>query len=358
MKREFIHIVMSLLLGGVFAGCSGSDAGADEEPGKRPMEVGFTILTEGRTAGSRSSASEGTLDGTAAENHIDIAGGDFRFLLFDKNGDYIEMFVPTSITPVDATEKEYLVAGSFKSTPTDFRLVVLANWGAGNYPAEADLKGSKVGDLSTKWSYAYAPAEVLVGQGIPMYGVRSYTGVTFRPNIQTWLGDIDLLRAMAKVELSSSIKGAVLSDVTLNRANARGMYVPKGMESVTASVATDAHLNVPSGAAATVQKVAFREVKTTAGESVSSWVLYIPEYNNSTANPAMINFNLDGNPYTLEFKYYAATAATAATAEGTRFNILRNHCYRYDIASAGAELTFNYTVCPWGERTAGDITFE
>ncbi len=353
MKREFIHIVMSLLLGGMFAGCSGSDAGAEKEPEVQPMEVGFTILTEGSTAGSRSSATEETQVGTAAENHIDVAGGDFRFLLFDKDGKYLEMFVPTSITPVDATEKEYLVTGSFKSTPTDFRLVVLANWGAGNYPADADFVGSEVGDLSRKWSYDYKPEEVLAGRGIPMYGVQSYTGVTFKPNIQTWLGDIDLLRAMAKVELSCSIKGAVLSDVTLSRANAGGMYVPKGMESVTAAVATDAHLNIPSGTTS-VQSVAFREVTTAAeedGESVSSWVLYVPEYDNSGGS-AMINFKLDGNPYTLEFKYYAATA------EETLFNILRNHCYRYDIASAGAELTFNYTVCPWGERTAGDITFE
>jgi hypothetical protein len=68
-----------------------------------------------------------------------------------------------------------------------------------------------------------------------------------------------------------------------------------------------------------------------------------------------ITIKLNNVSYDLEFKEYTDAGEPI---DGTTFNILRNHIYRYTVSLAGGKFTLQYMVIPWTERTSPTITFE
>lgn len=298
----------------------------------QPVEVRFRIAL-GSEAATRLTATDEA--GTGWENYIAMEEGDFRFLLFNTANTYISQLTILSIEPVDdsAYPQEYEVTGSMEQPVSDFKLMVLANWGNTNYPALTTT--TTMADVCGK-TYAYTlpfvPSQTL---RIPMYGVRTYTNQTFVPNLSKDLGTIDLLRAMAKVEVVNAIQGATMTGVKLNHYHTTGMCAPSGMYDQT-TYSTEVHLALDSPSEAS--PIAFSS--TAAG----SCLIYVPEYDNTSSDttPATIALTLNERAYTLYFKDYES---------GLPFNLLRNHHYKFTIVGfSERDYTLQYIVDDYTDK--------
>lgn len=282
--------------------------------------------------------------GSAAENHIDIAHGDFRILFFAMDNTFLSQFEPQSVElgPITANEKLYEMRGELaEPLPADFKIVVLANWGTDNYPENPAAGETEIGDICTAvYDYAawFEPAE---DRGIPMYGVKTCTGMSFTPDLLAHLGTIDLLRALAKVEIVCEDGTTEITGLTVNCVNSAGYCAPAGMYDRTANVSS---LHIPAEASAD-------SFSRTFGEGASAAAFYIPEYKNSGGASVRLTFRTEDSGTregTIYFKNYSTDIP---------FDIVRNYLYRYTVRF-GTSLEIRYTLCPWGLYEADIPEFE
>jgi hypothetical protein len=203
---------------------------------------------------------------------------------------------------------------------------------------------------------------------IPMFGVKLFTTVPdFTESVD--LGTVNMLRAMAKIELLCTNVG--FSEVMLTHCMPVGTCAPVKMRNCNTSQVTSDNMFLPgqensasqtalkgwgyalTGKTATpVEDVYFNKADTTG----MKYMIYVPEYANDGSQgltPAQIVFkSAFGVRYTLDFVDYD-------DPNKTPFNILRNHIYRYIVSFKDDEgISLKYEVIDWNEKTAGDIVFE
>ena len=153
-----------------------------------------------------------------------------------------------------------------------------------------------------------------------------------------------MLRAMAKVSVSlrtdMTTYGYAIGSMTVNNYNTKGYCVPKTFNEVdnTSEVRFANSLNVLDSHADNIA------LPTTAP-------LYLPEYDNSGANPTTITVNLNRNgklegTYTLEFRQYG----TDGKPTGTPYPIQRNHYYEYWIYKETGKIIVTLHVRKWNRR--------
>lgn len=363
MKIRFISyltIVLAALLLGACNSIMDDEVCADRPSDTTtPVQIGFTLTTG--DVSSRA-ITEGEEAGTGYENYIDIEGGDFRILLFDATDDtYLTTFEPTSIRPTDNTEypQTYYVEGELSETyDNNFKLVVLANWG--NYPelSVASTIESVCNDAASIFTYT-APFTPSATQRIPMYGVKLCTE-TLRPDLLTDLGQVDLLRAMAKIEVTCSAEGFKLSKVKLHRYNTSGYCAPTGVDEDTA---TDWKYE-ENAVCNHVTHIPENSVSTSELNFVipteNGFIAYVPEFDNktNTEERSYIEVSLihtdDKSPVNLEetniyFCLYDEENGTPTV--NSDFDIVRNHWYKYDITNVDdGELIFQYRVRLWNVK--------
>lgn len=161
---------------------------------------------------------------------------------------------------------------------------------------------------------------------------------------QNQLPNIQMLRAMAKVSVSlrkdMTDYGYAIGSMTVNNYNTRGYCVPNTFNKVnnTSEVRFANSLNVLASYADEIA------LSTTAP-------LYLPEYDNSGANPTTITVNLNRNgtlegTYTLEFRNYD----TDGKPTGTPYPIQRNHYYQYLIYKETGKIIVTLHVRKWNRR--------
>ena len=332
-----------------------------------PVQIGFTLTTG--DVSSRA-ITEGKEAGTGYENYIDIEDGDFRILLFDATNDtYLTTFEPTSIRPTDNTEypQTYYVEGELSETyDNNFKLVVLANWE--NYPelSAASTIESVCNDAASIFTYT-APFTPSATQRIPMYGVKLCTA-TLRPDLLTDLGQVDLLRAMAKIEVKCSAEGFELSGVKLHRYNTKGYCAPTGVYDDTKTdwnydedEVCQHEVHIPVNSVSTSQL----DFEPTA----DGFIAYVPEFDNTTntAERTYIEVSLihtdDKSPVNLEetnIYFCLYDEENGMPTQNTDFDIVRNHWYKYDITNVDdGELIFKYRVMKWNVESSAigwDVT--
>lgn len=333
---KWLHILFflcgALLLPG---GCITEEGGTPADTGSAQVSFVLSLTDAGTSTRATTWGDEyENEDGNAYENRIDP--DDVQVMLFDANsGSYVATvdilsyyhdgtadyrFIG-SVTAEDGT----LTAGQ------SYKLMVFANCGAIN---ASDLESL---------SFAYN------AQLIPMWGVITPT-LTLEKGKQQDLGTIDLLRAMAKIEinLASAINEThTITGATLSKYNSQGYCLPKDY----AAVENTKELEQETGNS----KDTFNPYKKTpvssnlvfsySEDKQTAW-LYIPEYDNSPTDAATISITLsDGSNTTtgtLEFKDYAN-----GTATGDAHDIVRNHIYRYTVNVETGKLTVLYKALPW-----------
>lgn len=230
----------------------------------------------------------------------------------------------------------------------------------------------------TDWTYEWVNTAEGPAQTIPMYGLVTQT-LDFTPGHRNELGDIHLLRAAAKVDVTLADNSQVLSDyeitaVTIDRRNAGGHTVPGAVD--LATPATES-INIDNS---------FRGYTTVAADGLDFYTvvendkkifrIYIPEWDNtsSTATPATIAVTVrplgsgdDGETTTfdgergIKFKKYTEDAYPAGKPVDTPYNIIRNHYYKFDIQNIKItpeedHLRFRVTIADM--EKGGDWTYE
>lgn len=345
----------------VLHGCNREDApfsgSSDSDTPDAIVQVGFRIrLNDGygtQTARTRADAASlppdyndptKYLSGIGYENYIGFANRDFRFLLFNNDGKFVEAMTVLGIIPAEGSEypSEYTVLCSLTKKPEGtFKVMALANWGIGNYPQGGNLvEGvTTINDICESNTYIYGPTAhgtftPSAETPIPMYGIKT-CNMKLEANKRNDIGDLYLLRAMAKVEVvCREDAGLELASVTLDRYNTKGFRAPDAMDANTAYVLTP---HIPADAA-TGASLNFH-ISTNKDKAV----IYIPEYRNTESEHCQLYVTFADNTdkqYTVVFREYSN-----GKPAGNWLDILRNCCYRFTVDKTAE---FEVDLIPYG----------
>lgn len=320
----------------VMAACSDSDDGA---VGMDDVQVAFT-LTIADAAQTRGGENEGWdnynpgQDGILDENLINT--NDIVVSIYDGDGNKLDDVDDLHVFDITASAaagtKNYAITGVWHNAKPNVdkakRIMVVANCNA----TSTDNPASLTYDLNTG-----------TRQYIPMWGVVAVPS-TLMLGKQNKLPAIQMLRAMAKVGVylrtDMTAYGYSIGSMTVNNYNTKGYCVPKTFNEVnnTSEVRFANSLNVLDSHADNIA------LSTTAP-------LYLPEYDNSGANPSKITVNLNRNgahegTYTLEFRNYD----TDGKPTGTPYSIQRNHYYEYWIYKEAGKIIVTLHVRKWNRR--------
>ena len=334
---KFIHrVAYIIMVVMVMAACSDSD---DDAVGMNDVSVAFT-LTVADAATTRGGENEGWdnynpgQDGILDENLINT--NDVVIAIYDDKGNKVDHVEDLRVTKISDTSggtgTMYAITGVWRNAKPNVekakRVMVMANC---NVSAWSD---------PSKLTYDLLPGE---RKYIPMWGVAKIPA-TLTLGKQNKLDNINMLRAMAKVSVSLRTDmadyGYSIASMTVNNYNTKGYCAPKTFNKVdnTSEVRFSNSLNVLESHADNI------DLSTTAP-------LYLPEYDNSGANPTTITVNLDRNgthegTYTLEFRQYGSDGKPT----GTPYPIQRNHYYDYWIYKETGKIIVTLHVRKWNRR--------
>ncbi len=288
-------------------------------------------------------------DGAGYENFIDVHK--LHILFFDKDNKFLQSFEPEDIYPTDNSEYPHTweLRGTIQNPPkTGFKIVALANW-------PSDPQGLIVGETTIEnvctadwamgdYSTSFTPSK---SSPIPMYGVKTIENkISFNSDIETNLGEINLLRAFAKITVCLSDGSSVdLSSVTLSNYNKRFARAPLGMYDNTVNRSlSEATVHL----ADSDNDTAGLPLNFASSTDKKSWTIYIPEYLNAVPSGTARNdcshielkINESDVTYRIDFRDYSAQ-----TDDGQRFNIVRNFEYYYEVKLT--PILFSVTVKKW-----------
>lgn len=425
-------LLLVLACGLVACGCS-SDTD-EPQPGPDPARevvgtLGFYINMGDTFGTSRSGTSRTPTDGpydpgAGYENYIDIDGHDIHIYAFTgntvatentKNILYQEI-TDITVVPIDPYESDptvikryyyvtFPVTREFKDhfEANSLKLVMLANWGT--YPAVAPrpaASGSSTGaettglqpdvatieDLVTKsdaavMDYDYnspvTPSTLGPGEGkhlIPLFGVKDFGTVKdLVSGSAKWLGTLNLLRALAKVEVYDApdspvhIRAAYITrhktklykapkKVFNEEDYVKGKYaedygdapsIPADSEDPTDKY--DAQRDFESSDAIQMEKIDIlsesdNETANPGSDGIDAdsrrhrFIIYVPEYRNVLLNGSKrddasrmrIRLDYDDNESAyIEFATYKENTATGKSEVDQHFNVCRNYWYQFEI---------------------------
>lgn len=310
-------------------------------------------------------------NGTKLESTIDFASESYRVYFFDTEGKFIAEWRHLTEMHVLAGDEYWLytftgsVPNALKNHK-DFSVMVLANWlGYPDYYS-VNLDGKSIEDIinNTEWGCfnAFDNFELSVAKRrlIPFYGFASFHNITFTDGETRDLGDISLLRAMAKVEVT--IEG-LPEDVTLEGAprvcgiNPKGFCAPLGEigsgNDWDTDYVTDVHLPFSDNTNATVAKDNAADMLRIDN---NKWIAYLPEFRNiDVEDYSRIEMKLSyrDEPFILNFAKYDNDGRP--DNDNGRYNIRRNDLYRFQVIGDLHEIRFKLTVKEWVEGGRTEI---
>ena len=301
----------------------------------------------GGSAASRA-LTETEVPGTGYENFIDVHK--LHILFFDKDGIFLQSFEPEKVSPTDNSEypDTWILSGTIQNPPkTGFKIVALANW-------PSDPQGLKVGETTIEnvctadWAMGDYKASFTPSKNspIPMYGVKTHKNkISFNSDVETYLGEIYLLRSFAKITVClSDDSSASLSSVTLSNYNKKFACAPLEMyDNTTNRSLSEATVHL----AGTDNDQAGVPLDFTLSADKKSWTIYIPEYLNAgPSGTARIDCSYielkvkdSGVTYRIDFRDYDGQPETHF------FNIVRNFEYHYTVTLT--PILFRVTVDNW-----------
>lgn len=315
--------------------------------------------------------------GGTYENYIDMSDDAYRIYFFTADDNtLIARFEAAEVVPVEGRDYvDYTLLGKVPDelvNHSDFKIVILANWPA--YDDDALTIGTTtIADIcKADWArFDFPPKSFELGPDnlIPFYGVHTYEGVTFKPNVATLLDKpITLLRAMAKVEVileTDDYFNLAFDWVRMNRYNKTGYCAPDAdseddydHNGVWADdYAGSLHLVTESGTGTDLPflKVSREEgaANATGDKTITEkWIAYLPEYDNKNADndyaciEAKFNIQVgDDGPHTIYFSKY--TNGKTDNDAANRLDIERNNLYRFHVKCTGYNYKMTLSVKDW-----------
>ncbi len=317
------------------------------------------------------------------ENYIDIAGGDYRIYFFTSDRDdasatsdserntLIAEFVPTDLMSVEGKHHtQYTLFGIVDDDMANygnFKVVVLANWG--HYPTvtagETTIDALVEGNNSTFLAQTCLSG-IDADHLIPFFGIREYSGVTWRKGWMTVLTDnITLLRAVAKVEVVISEDSDIdcFDSVSIVRYNESGYCAParvylRGDYDHDYSWEDDFTDKPHLVGGRNRADLATSPFNRQANSAFDTWNIYLPEYDNDGGDYSYIRVTIDGVEHEIYFANYLG-GTTSSTAD---YDILRNCLYRFYVTATMEEkevrLTVRVHVDKWEACFDNDFTFD
>jgi hypothetical protein len=377
------------------------DATDDGERGDSAYWISLKVNVSASNYANETRASE--ISPMAYDDYID--GSSFHMYFYNNRSSepqayVISCFHPDLVMNIDASSKNsassgYYLLGRIKSLPKvsrnssaygyqGYMYTILANMPqlneqeshmtfVSNDNTGTSIDGGTTQDsLNHYYSYFNWPAGAVPSENhpIPMYSFMSSSMAFSADKAGMYLfGPVDILRAVARVIVRSN---NYLTDVKLLRCNTYGLAVMEDSKSPNTAIYPgnvygtlgDQYLTIPGSNSRYAQLDPGREENapfsaippTSVDQYAYNYVLYLPEYKNvgvEDADTTGLVFNLDGTPYTIAFGEY-----DNGKFNGKRSNINRNFSYEFIITSEQSAPKIKYSVLPWDEKVAGNITFE
>ena len=365
-----------------------------EDSGKITVKFHIVSDGDGRTKAvsdddfdSENHDSEGSL---ADESYVDLS--DIRVCLFNKtaSGSIFLRNLQIQSTGNNAFMTSFSVPlnaiADASGTTASFGIMVLANWGSvgGRYPVMHEMQTS-IDDVTDGAFYAFSMAPDWYpgygARGIPMYGFQTYSGVSIaelrasteaEPYLLYANGykDINMLRAMAKVEVADNIRSRTggyprIEDVKIRNWSSGGIYIPESKafsgayNQVSAPTLPEDQGTYP-GARTFRKSAAYATTTPDWNETVMPdgwWTTYCPEigYSSASSLPVLdilVRHRAEGSAGNgAETQTYTINLPSNFT--GRAGMILRNHIYRIEVVNIAAEdeLSLVYGICEWDRET-------
>lgn len=348
-----------------------------ERTDEAPLMLNVQLTTQ--AAGTRASGDdlENALD---AENFIDIAKQDYQILVFDGNGRFIQNLTVTQQKWSAPENNKYIVAlsGPLSVSEGSVQVLVLTNWRG--FDAEAAYpeltNGALVDDLYTEAAkncftmptHTAADGALESWQpkisesGIPMFGVSEIKSLSAAKSPTDTdvidgkkvdgkvldMGEIKLLRALSKIEVkkgTSLPSNLSVSAVSLSAYNTIGRFIPDITANRDWNI-QETQVNTPTlpdNVKRSTHALRFFQVPGTG-----TWRAYVPEMVLTTNRPDLtIDVTNSTSGSTASFVIDLDDPANP----GTLASLLRNHIYRYVIASVEMKsgITAILDVVPYDE---------
>lgn len=259
---------------------------------------------------------------------------DLEVALYDEDNVLVGVVKQQSLTGSTGnyqyTGKVQLSSNYSNSGTFQGKIVVMAN--CEDILSSSDYSFSSIGEAT--FSMTDCEDGGKLSQGIPMWGVKTIE-MSLGSITSIDLGQVDLLRAMARIELSldeeTKERGYTFTEATLSKYNSTGYVVPEGYSSATetSSISLEC-INIPTSVVATEESLSF----TKYNESDTLMIAYVPEIDNSDGS-AHIDLKIqrtdeDGTTY-LTKRLQFNTYQDGEPQDGTEFSLIRNHTYRYSL---------------------------
>ena len=325
MKNFSLHIAFAALLSLLsFASCSRNDEVAVAEGEEGKVYVTLTLSINGEEARSRAiwENNDNPNAGDKWENTID----DLQIRIYEATTNKYVGKVDDLVPLMENIYSGTLSKATWQAN-TNYKVMVFAN---------CPLIDESV-DISTL-SYSHTDIDKI--DYIPMWGVTT-AQFNLTPGVSEQIGEIKLLRSMAKVEIIMNADGYTIDNIAVDKSNTQGYCLPKGYDSVSETEQLDMEGTDP----ASFHPFTTFENPPIKKEQDGKYYIYLPEYKNTETSAAKIQVTVNGETYPLEFKNYEN-----GTPTGAPYDIVRNHIYRYTITGVNdGELTFEYRVLLWDE---------
>lgn len=191
---------------------------------------------------------------------------------------------------------------------------------------------------------------------IPMWGVATNDFSELTPGASMSLGEVALLRSVAKVEVlisdelqETSGNRIRLQSVTVNKMNKRGYVLPGKWNEIenTKDLKLSETLRIPDSAVGSKGTFSVRED--------GRIVFYLPEYLNTQGDDEIlltVNYTVEDEER--EGVIHLCNYENGVPETENLWNVVRNHLYRYIITNTG-EIRFKVEVHPWDEIEIPEI---
>lgn len=324
MKTTSLHIAFAALLSLLLlASCSRNDEVAVAEGEEGKVCVTLTLSINGEEVGSRATweNNDNPDAGDKWENTID----DLQIRIYEATTNKYVGKVDDLVPLMENKYSGTLSKATWQAN-TNYKVMVFAN---------CPLIDESV-DISTL-SYSHTDIDKI--DYIPMWGVTT-AQFNLTPGVSEQIGEIKLLRSMAKVEIIMNADGYTIDNIAVDKSNTQGYCLPKGYDSVSETEQLDMEGTDP----ASFHPFTTFENPPIKKEQDGKYYIYLPEYKNTETSAAKIQVTVNGETYDLEFKDYE----NGAPKDGTQYDIVRNHIYRYTITGVNdGKLKLEYRVLLW-----------
>lgn len=308
------------------------------------MTISFRVATP--TAGmSRAEDSQGSYeDGEELESTIDFNSKSFRIYFFDTDKKIITEWKDPVNTQIltGASYSLYTFTGNVPEIlklHKRFYVMVMANWPKYPDTQNINLSGMTINDIVTaKWAqfnvFDNFKLSVEEGRLIPLYGLAAFESLTFVEDETCDLGEINLLRAVAKVEVIVDVSAGVTlkNPPVIHGINPSGFCAPLGEYGAGNNWDTDyvTAIHLPSGNDNDPNTMNIKKEMFLARDN--KWIAYLPEFRNigieENFSRIELPFNHLEEPFVLNFAKYE----NGQTDNTDRYDIRRNDLYRFYVS--------------------------